>query len=67
MFGRKKKTEAASDDVEMAAPRRRGTQPHETEYQPINWKRVFLAPKYIRTSEPPAGPIRDAVFWARKR
>jgi|TARA_R110002003_G_scaffold42_14_gene3175 hypothetical protein len=36
-------------DVEMEAMRgQQTTAPEETEYRPINWKKIFLSPKYIR-------------------
>ncbi|KAH7071953.1 snare associated Golgi protein-domain-containing protein [Paraphoma chrysanthemicola] len=35
-------------DVEMEAMRgQKTTAPEETEYRPINWKKIFLSPKYI--------------------
>jgi hypothetical protein len=41
-------------DIEMARRKdSRGPAPaadDDTEYKPINWKKVFLTPKYIRTS-----------------
>ncbi|KAK3936041.1 snare associated Golgi protein-domain-containing protein [Diplogelasinospora grovesii] len=36
------------NDIEMARrPTIRGAPPEETEYQPVNWKRLFFAPKYL--------------------
>jgi hypothetical protein len=47
---------AKVDDVEMAKKKKdEPTGPYSdseqppTEYKPIDWKRVFLTPKYIRT------------------
>ncbi|KAK3367612.1 snare associated Golgi protein-domain-containing protein [Podospora didyma] len=36
-------------DIEMAGGREdtRGQKPEDTDYQPVNWKRVFFAPKYL--------------------
>jgi hypothetical protein len=40
------------DDVEMAknAPYQNLADEDVTEYKPINWKKIFLTPKYIRMS-----------------
>jgi hypothetical protein len=37
-------------DIEMEAMRgqKKDTSPLETDYRPINWKKIFLSPKYIR-------------------
>lgn len=37
-------------DIEMGRIRgeRKGGAPEETDYRPVNWKRIFLTPKYIR-------------------
>ncbi|KAH8723653.1 hypothetical protein GQ44DRAFT_709872 [Phaeosphaeriaceae sp. PMI808] len=42
----KKKREG---DVEMEAMRvqKESSAPEETEYRPINWKKIFLSPKYL--------------------
>lgn len=41
----------ANDDIEMGRVQpKRGGPPEETDYKPINWKRIFFTPKYIRTS-----------------
>lgn len=49
MWFRKKK----ESDVElegMVAPGQKAKDDHDdTEYRPVNWKRIFLTPKYIRT------------------
>lgn len=38
-------------DIEMAdRGKPTGEAPEETDYRPVNWRRVFLTPKYIRTS-----------------
>ncbi|WQF88834.1 Putative SNARE associated golgi family protein [Colletotrichum destructivum] len=34
-------------DVEMARTRERREDDEETEYRPLNWKKIFLTPKYI--------------------
>jgi len=50
---KKKKTELrAMADIEMGSKRERREEESDdfTEYQPINWKRVFFAPKYLRAS-----------------
>lgn len=41
-----------ASDIEMGNVRGKptGEAPEETDYRPVNWKRVFLTPKYIRTS-----------------
>lgn len=46
MWFKKKET-----DIEMEAMRgqKRDTTPDETDYRPINWKKVLFSPKYIRT------------------
>lgn len=36
--------------------------PEETEYQKFDWKRFFLAPKYIRKSSPAPLPVARAVL-----
>jgi len=43
---------ARKDDVESQRGRRdrQADELEDTEYKPINWKRFFFAPKYIRTS-----------------
>ena len=46
---------ARGDDVEMQR-RQRGKNDEDsedTEYRPINWKRFFFAPKYLRTCTAP--------------
>ncbi|KAK4675860.1 Tlg2-vesicle protein [Podospora pseudoanserina] len=36
------------DEIEMVPPKTpRGLPPSETDYQPVNWKRLFLRPKYL--------------------
>jgi hypothetical protein len=37
-------------DIEMEAMRgqKKDTTPDDTDYRPINWKKIFLSPKYIR-------------------
>ncbi|KAK4179596.1 snare associated Golgi protein-domain-containing protein [Triangularia setosa] len=36
------------DDIEMVPPKTpRGSAPAHTDYQPVNWKRLFLRPKYL--------------------
>jgi hypothetical protein len=37
-------------DIEMEAMRgqKKDTVPDDTEYRPINWRKIFLSPKYIR-------------------
>lgn len=55
--GRKREgSDAQSDmtDVEMGPQRKRSAarnvdDSEDTEYKPINWKKIFLTPKYIRT------------------
>jgi hypothetical protein len=46
-------TTANMNDVELGTrPRDRKYQEieeEETEYRPLNWKKIFLTPKYIRT------------------
>ena len=40
------------DDIEMSgmqAQARKEGPSEETEYRPVNWKKIFLSPKYIRT------------------
>jgi hypothetical protein len=47
-----KKKEA---DIEMSGMQgRKKGPPEETEYRPVNWKKIFLSPKYIRTPFEPA-------------
>lgn len=43
------------DDVEMEEMRGQRTEKEieETQYRPVNWKKIFLSPKYIR-KEPQA-------------
>jgi len=53
MWFKKKK----EDDIEMSgmqAQARKEGPPEETEYRPVNWKKIFLSPKYIRTPFEPA-------------
>lgn len=33
--------------------------PEETEYRPVNWKKIFLSPKYIRMPFPHLQPYAD--------
>ena len=44
--------------IEMERPRRaRGSAPEDTDYHPVDWKRLFLRPKYLGMcirSDPPA-------------
>jgi hypothetical protein len=49
MFGRKKKDEEAVDIemTQMGDTGRNGGPPDDTEYKPINWKKLFFSPKYI--------------------
>jgi hypothetical protein len=45
MLGFKKR----EGDIEMKAiSQRKDTSPEDTEYRPINWKKILLSPKYIR-------------------
>jgi len=58
MFGMGKKKEVAND-IELArvGEPKKGAAPEDTDYRPVNWKRIFLTPKYIRTlafPQPPA-------------
>lgn len=42
-------------DVEMArtgSVQRQGEKEEDTEYRPLNWKKIFLTPKYIRMNHP---------------
>lgn len=42
-------------DIEMSgmpdkkSQKHTGAPPEETEYRPVNWKKILLSPKYIRT------------------
>lgn len=48
MFGRKKKDEVVDIEMtQMGDTGRNNGPPDDTEYRPINWKRVFFSPKYI--------------------
>jgi hypothetical protein len=53
LFSNRKKKDADTDGMEMrilgeeSASER---QEEQTEYKPINWRRIFLTPKYIRMS-----------------
>jgi hypothetical protein len=40
-------------DIEMEAMRgqKKDSSPDDTEYRPINWKKIFLSPKYIREAQ----------------
>lgn len=44
-----------ANDIEMArvGKEKKGGPPENTDYRPVNWKRIFLTPKYIRTSTLP--------------
>jgi hypothetical protein len=43
-----------ANDIELGEVRGKskptGEAPEDTDYKPVNWKRLFLTPKYIRTS-----------------
>jgi hypothetical protein len=41
---------AMANDIEMArvGATKKGGPPEETDYRPVNWRRIFLTPKYIR-------------------
>jgi hypothetical protein len=45
MLGSKKR----EGDIEMKAmSQRKDTSPEDTDYRPINWKKILFSPKYIR-------------------
>jgi hypothetical protein len=52
----------SANDVEMSRPRggRTDDLPEDTEYKPIDWKKLFLSPKYIRMHTPIHGPQQKA-------
>jgi hypothetical protein len=58
-----------ADDIELGNVRGKskptGEAPEDTDYRPVNWKRVFLTPKYIRTSllSIPAVVLLRALTW----
>ena len=54
MWFKKKET-----DIEMEAMRgqKRDTSPDDTDYRPINWKKVLFSPKYIRMRHFPADAL----------
>jgi hypothetical protein len=39
-----------ANDIEMArvGEPKKGEAPEDTDYRPVNWRRIFLTPKYIR-------------------
>jgi hypothetical protein len=44
------------EDIEMGGigeQKRKNEGPQDTEYQSLDWKKIFLSPKYIRTSSRP--------------
>jgi hypothetical protein len=54
-------------DIEMEAMRgqKKDTTPDDTEYRSINWKKIMLSPKYIRTaslSQHHVDPLADKRF-----
>jgi hypothetical protein len=56
------------NDIEMAGmgdQKKKSEGPQDTEYQPVNWKKIFLSPKYIRTWSR-LGPIRTASLTPRQ-
>lgn len=53
MFGRKKSAappQQANEDIEMntMGQDKKGEEEGYTEYRPVNWKKLFFSPKYIR-------------------
>lgn len=54
MWFSKKETDIEMSGLQgqMAQLRDQGP-PEETEYRPVNWKKILLSPKYIRTSRNP--------------
>lgn len=46
MWFKKKETDIEME--EMRGQRRKDTTPDDTDYRPINWKKIFFSPKYIR-------------------
>lgn len=48
LFGKKK--QAVVQDIEMTSPNRQRTRagpPDDTEYKPLNWKKILFSPKYL--------------------
>lgn len=45
MWFRKREAEV---ELEAMRGQKKDTSPDETEYRPINWKKILLSPKYIR-------------------
>lgn len=55
MWFRKRESDIEMSGMMDGAPKKKKSQgpPEETEYQKFDWKRFFLAPKYIRKTTPP--------------
>jgi hypothetical protein len=52
-------------DIEMSGIQGQRSQqgpPEETEYQPVNWKKILLSPKYIRMLLPFC-PVQILTEW----
>lgn len=60
MWFRKRDNEIEMEGMRPERERKEEEELIETDYQPFNWKKFFLSPKYIRKA-PRAGNY-DAVF-----